>query len=260
MFKLSASLPQAGDLASAGPDRFQAGSGPWVTVRFSAQAPLRKMLGDKWVKESHSLTVADGRKSMASATPAKKAGEKAAGKVAAKKSAKKVQSEAPASKEKVSKARAGAQDHALKAGPARCPRRRAARAIEQHAVEPPLHLICVSLGSMVALELAATRPDLARSACALSTFHDTRLRSLRSLRFCLSRWIPMRLAGPNRLARALGPRALSQARSSRAARTLHHRLEHQRPAVLSALLRRQLRLDAQRPRGATRLARAGPAR
>lgn len=53
MFKLKASLPAAAALAEAEPERYQVGTGGWVTVRFSAQAPLLKKHWGKWLKEAY---------------------------------------------------------------------------------------------------------------------------------------------------------------------------------------------------------------
>ncbi len=69
-----------------------------------------------------------------------------------------------------------------------------------------VHLLGVSLGSMVALEIAASAPERVRSVAALSPVCDARIRSLRSLAFLLGRWIPLRLCGPRRIALALAPR------------------------------------------------------
>ena len=53
MFKLDASAGEAKDLAKAEPDRFGIGTGNWVTVRFSAEAPFPKKIWGKWLKESY---------------------------------------------------------------------------------------------------------------------------------------------------------------------------------------------------------------
>ncbi len=58
MFKLSASIPQAQELAEEDPERFEVGSTNWVTARFTAEAPLPKRIWGKWLKESYHLTIA----------------------------------------------------------------------------------------------------------------------------------------------------------------------------------------------------------
>lgn len=56
MFKLDRSRSQAEKLASERPDRFELGSGQWVTARFTAEEPLPKSLWTKWLKESYAST------------------------------------------------------------------------------------------------------------------------------------------------------------------------------------------------------------
>ncbi len=60
MFKLEASLEQAGDLATGEPERFELGVGNWVTTRFSADDPLPKKLWSRWLGESHALATQGG--------------------------------------------------------------------------------------------------------------------------------------------------------------------------------------------------------
>lgn len=62
MFKLAASRPEAERLARERPADFQVGSGPWVTARFSAEAPLPAALWTRWLGESRALAAAKGRK------------------------------------------------------------------------------------------------------------------------------------------------------------------------------------------------------
>ncbi|NNE33766.1 MAG: MmcQ/YjbR family DNA-binding protein [Rhodothermales bacterium] len=57
MFKLDASMPQAEELATQQPDRFEVGSTGWVTTRFTAEEPLPKELWKKWLQESYELSV-----------------------------------------------------------------------------------------------------------------------------------------------------------------------------------------------------------
>ena len=56
MFKLKASKPEALALAKEAPKDFQAGSGDWVTARFSAEHPLPKQRWKKWLDESYALS------------------------------------------------------------------------------------------------------------------------------------------------------------------------------------------------------------
>lgn len=55
MFYLQKSLPQAVKLAEKEPDRYQAGSKGWVTVRFTAKKPIPKPVWEKWLNESYKL-------------------------------------------------------------------------------------------------------------------------------------------------------------------------------------------------------------
>ncbi len=60
MFKLKASTPQALELASEDPKRFEVGSTGWVTARFTAEEPLPESIWGKWLAESYELTVGGG--------------------------------------------------------------------------------------------------------------------------------------------------------------------------------------------------------
>jgi len=62
MFKLRESKPAAAKLAKKEPENFQAGSGVWVTARFSAEKPLPKKLWQKWLDESYALSQKKSRK------------------------------------------------------------------------------------------------------------------------------------------------------------------------------------------------------
>lgn len=57
MFKLDGSMPEALELAENDPDRFQVGSTSWVTARFTPQDPLPRKLWQKWLDESHALSL-----------------------------------------------------------------------------------------------------------------------------------------------------------------------------------------------------------
>jgi len=61
MFKLDASAAEAAELAKRSPERFEVGTGNWVTTRFSAEAPLPKSLWSRWLKESHALASGGGK-------------------------------------------------------------------------------------------------------------------------------------------------------------------------------------------------------
>jgi hypothetical protein len=56
MFKLKRSMPQAKELATTDPDRFEVGSTGWVTTRFTAEKPLPKKIWENWLRESYELT------------------------------------------------------------------------------------------------------------------------------------------------------------------------------------------------------------
>ncbi len=56
MFKLKDSKDEALALAKKAQKDFQAGSGAWVTARFSAEKPLPKRLWRKWLDESYALS------------------------------------------------------------------------------------------------------------------------------------------------------------------------------------------------------------
>ena len=83
MFKLSASLEQAAELAAKEPDRFGVGKGGWVSVRFTDAKPLAKTIWLKWLKESYALATGG-------ATRAKKAAKKKKGAAKKKASPKKI--------------------------------------------------------------------------------------------------------------------------------------------------------------------------
>ena len=56
MFKLRESLPEARELSSQYPERFEVGSTGWVTARFNAEDPLPRNLWEKWLEESYRLS------------------------------------------------------------------------------------------------------------------------------------------------------------------------------------------------------------
>ncbi len=74
MFKLEASAEEARNLAAGDPERFEVGTGNWVTARFTAEAPLPKKLWSKWLEESHAAATKAG----GAAKKAKKAKKKTA--------------------------------------------------------------------------------------------------------------------------------------------------------------------------------------
>ena len=56
MFKLGPSRAEAEKLAEQHPDDYQAGSGVWVTARFSADQRLPVKRWKKWLDESYELS------------------------------------------------------------------------------------------------------------------------------------------------------------------------------------------------------------
>lgn len=57
MFKLDGSMPQAEELSSEHPKRFEVGVGGWVTTRFTAEEPLPDSIWEAWLDESYALAV-----------------------------------------------------------------------------------------------------------------------------------------------------------------------------------------------------------
>jgi len=53
MFKLDESLRDAQDMAQREPERFEIGTGNWVSTRFSDDEPLPKKIWSRWLKESY---------------------------------------------------------------------------------------------------------------------------------------------------------------------------------------------------------------
>ena len=56
MFKLKRSMPQAMQLATKHPERFEVGSTGWVTTRFTAEEPLPKSIWEAWLDESYEMS------------------------------------------------------------------------------------------------------------------------------------------------------------------------------------------------------------
>lgn len=56
MFKLKASRAEAEEMAAREPKNFQAGSGAWVTARFSSEEPLPDDLWQRWLDESYAIS------------------------------------------------------------------------------------------------------------------------------------------------------------------------------------------------------------
>jgi hypothetical protein len=56
MFKLRESMDEASRLARTEPDRYQLGSTPWVTARFTAEEPMPARRWKKWLDESYALS------------------------------------------------------------------------------------------------------------------------------------------------------------------------------------------------------------
>lgn len=90
MLKLDASLPEAAALARAEPDRYQVGSGGWVTARFTAEEPMRKALWTRWLDESYAMRSTTEKAAEKSAEKtAKKAGKQTSKKTTVRKTASK---------------------------------------------------------------------------------------------------------------------------------------------------------------------------
>ena len=53
MFKLTASMALAEEMAKGNPGSIDIGKGNWVTARFSAEDPLPKRVWSAWLKESY---------------------------------------------------------------------------------------------------------------------------------------------------------------------------------------------------------------
>ena len=62
MFKLTASIAEAEELAEEDPDCWDVGSNGWVTARFSCEKPLPKKIWGRWLKESYAEATASGGK------------------------------------------------------------------------------------------------------------------------------------------------------------------------------------------------------
>ena len=56
MFKLKESMPEAQQLVSESPDRFEVGTTGWVTARFTAEEPLPRDIWERWLEESYQLS------------------------------------------------------------------------------------------------------------------------------------------------------------------------------------------------------------
>jgi len=76
MFKLEASKAEAAGLARKEPDRYGVGQTAWVTARFTAEEPMPKKLWEKWLDESHALSLASGTKKPAKKKATKKRASK----------------------------------------------------------------------------------------------------------------------------------------------------------------------------------------
>ncbi len=56
MFKLDAFKAEAIDLAAKEPNNYQAGSGAWVTARFTSENPMPDGLWQRWLDESYEIS------------------------------------------------------------------------------------------------------------------------------------------------------------------------------------------------------------
>lgn len=93
MLKLERSKAQAQALAAKEPERYSAGSGVWITLRFSAEKPIPRIVWEKWLKESFEIVARSPAKKVAKKKTTKKAAKKtkkkATRKVAKKKASRK---------------------------------------------------------------------------------------------------------------------------------------------------------------------------
>jgi hypothetical protein len=64
MFKLRDSRPHAEKLAAKEPDRFQVGSGEWITARFTSEKPMPGAIWEKWLDESYAISVGSVKKAV----------------------------------------------------------------------------------------------------------------------------------------------------------------------------------------------------
>ncbi len=62
MFKLVVSLGEAQGLAQSEPERYEVGTGSWVTTRFSVAEPLPKNIWSRWLKESYAGATGDTKR------------------------------------------------------------------------------------------------------------------------------------------------------------------------------------------------------
>jgi hypothetical protein len=56
MFELKALMPQAQEVATKDPERFEVGRTGWVTARFTTERPLPEEIWREWLAESYDLT------------------------------------------------------------------------------------------------------------------------------------------------------------------------------------------------------------
>ena len=66
MFKLRDSMKQAAQLAKKEPESFAVGSTSWVTARFTEQSPMPKLLWERWLQESYTLSCVGSAKKKSS--------------------------------------------------------------------------------------------------------------------------------------------------------------------------------------------------
>lgn len=63
MFKLKESITEAADLAAEEPNNYEIGKFGWVTARFTAEEPMPEELWERWLDESHALSLPAKKKS-----------------------------------------------------------------------------------------------------------------------------------------------------------------------------------------------------
>lgn len=94
-----------------------------------------------------------------------------------------------------------------------------------------VHVVGLSMGGMIAFELAVHRPDLVRSMVIVNSGPDMVPRTLQ-FRFALgTRVLLARLLGPRRMARILGPKLFPKPEQAELRRRLEERLGQNDPDV-----------------------------
>jgi 3-oxoadipate enol-lactonase len=106
--------------------------------------------------------------------------------------------------------------------------------------DPPVHVLGLSLGGMVAFELAVSRPELVKSLVIVNSAPETPRDTLRDRLLVwvalLSRWLVVRLLGMRRLGAALAAKLFPQPGQQELRRTFTSRwAENDKRAYLSSM-------------------------